>query len=104
MPRKSVSSSSKAQGLTNLPQNRFIRFIFRIYVKIFVPLLGWIFLGNPENYRMLWHYTKKIQSCEKAMVVFRREGFHVEFRSHFFGSATQIIAKPNHTTPATTPR
>lgn len=75
----------------SIPPNRFIRFFFRIYVKIYVPILGWAFLGNPDNYRMLWRYTKEFGNCEKALDAFRKEGFEMEFKSRFFGSATQIV-------------
>jgi demethylmenaquinone methyltransferase / 2-methoxy-6-polyprenyl-1,4-benzoquinol methylase len=75
----------------SMPQNRFILFFFRIYVKIYVPLLGWAFLGNPDNYRMLWRYTKEFQSCERALKAFRKEGFEIDLKSRFFGSATQIV-------------
>lgn len=75
----------------SVPANRFIRFFFRIYVKICVPLLGWVFLGNPDNYRMLWRYTKEFESCKKTLDTFLREGFEVELKSRFLGSATQIV-------------
>ena len=75
----------------SMPSNRLIRFFFRLYVKMYVPFLGWVFLGNPDNYRMLWRYTKEFGSCEEALEAFRKEGFEVSFKSRFFGSATQIL-------------
>lgn len=75
----------------SMPSKRLIRFFFRIYVKVYVPLLGWIFLGNPDNYRMLWRYTKEFGSCKVALDAFREEGFEIEFKNRFLGSATQIV-------------
>lgn len=75
----------------SMPPNAFIRFFFRMYVKLYVPFLGWVFLGNPDNYRMLWRYTKEFENCKRVLEVFKDEGFDVEFRSRFFGSATQIV-------------
>lgn len=75
----------------SMPSNLFIRFFFRIYVKFYVPFLGWIFLGNPDNYRMLWRYTKEFGNCKRIVEEFKREGFNIEYSSRFFGSATQIV-------------
>ena len=74
-----------------MPTNGFIRFFFRLYVKFYVPFLGWLFLGNPDNYRMLWRYTTEFGDCRQAFEVFQQEGFDLEYRTHFFGSATQIV-------------
>lgn len=77
----------------SMPRNAFIRFFFRLYVKFYVPFLGWVFLGNPDNYRMLWRYTKEFGDCSQVHDVFRKEGFELHYRSHFFGSATQIVGR-----------
>ena len=78
----------------SMPKNSFVRFFFRLYVKFYVPFLGWCFLANPDNYRMLWRYTKEFKSCEKMIKPLEDAGFFVRFNSYFFGSATQIIAIP----------
>ncbi len=75
----------------SVPANRMIRFFFRIYVKIYVPFLGRVFLGNPDNYRMLWVYTKEFDSCMRTLDTFRKEGFKIELKSRFLGSATQVV-------------
>ena len=77
----------------SMPPNRFVRFFFRIYVKYYVPFLGWAFLGNPDNYRMLWNYTQEFSNCQQVAEIFERVGFYVEYKSRFFGSATQIIGR-----------
>ena len=75
----------------SMPRSAFIRFFFRLYVKFYVPFLGWLFLGNPDNYRMLWRYTHEFGDCRQTFEAFEKEGFVVEYRTHFFGSATQIV-------------
>lgn len=75
----------------SMPASGFIRFFFRLYVKFYVPFLGWVFLGNPDNYRMLWRYTREFGDCRQAYDAFVKEGFVLEYRTHFFGSATQIV-------------
>lgn len=75
------------------PPGRVLPFFFRLYVKHYVPLLGRLFLGNPDHYRMLWRYTEAFGDCAWVATVFREEGFEVEFSSWFFGSATQVTAR-----------
>lgn len=76
----------------SIPQSKFLYPFFMIYVKWYVPILGMIFLGNPDNYRKLWYYTSQFRSCEEVRNDFDRAGFRTEIQSHFFGCATQIIA------------
>ncbi|GAA5497257.1 demethylmenaquinone methyltransferase [Rubritalea halochordaticola] len=77
----------------SMPENAMVRFFFRLYVKIYVPFLGWLFLGNPDNYRMLWKYTREFGSCRRVVPLFESEGFEVQCRSSFFGSATHITGR-----------
>ncbi len=77
----------------SLPENPFVRFFFRWYVKYCVPFLGWVFLGNPDNYRMLWRYTESFSNCRKLIPAFEAAGFKVEFKSRFLGSATQLVGR-----------
>ena len=77
----------------SLPSNKFIQFFFKLYVKYYVPTLGFLLLGNPENYRMLWQYTEKFMNCEKLIPIFQKEGFTVEYKNYFFGSATILIGR-----------
>lgn len=75
----------------SVPPNRLLRVFFRLYVKHYVPLLGAVLLGNPDNYRLLWRYTAEFGNCEWLVPVFRAAGFEVECRHHFLGCATQLI-------------
>ena len=36
-----------------MPQNRLIRFLYRIYIRLFVPLIGGLISGKKESYRFL---------------------------------------------------
>lgn len=76
------------------PRGRFVQLFFRFYVKHYVPLLGRVFLGNPENYRMLWRYTEAFGDCSRVAEILRSEGFEVKFARWFLGSATQVTARP----------
>lgn len=75
------------------PRSRIVAPFFRFYVQHYVPFLGRLFLGNPDNYRMLWRYTDEFGDCSRVAEILRREGFEVAFTRWFFGSATQVIGR-----------
>jgi ubiquinone/menaquinone biosynthesis C-methylase UbiE len=74
----------------SIPANFILQLFFKFYVKRLVPIMGWLFLGNPDNYRMLWQYTVAFGNCGKVRKMFESCGFEVDSSPFFFGSATQI--------------
>lgn len=79
----------------SVPELPVTRPLFKLYVKYYVPFLGRIFLGNPDNYRLLWKYTEEFGNCQKVVERFRSAGFTVRYETYFLGSATQIICEKN---------
>lgn len=79
----------------SLPHNRFLKFFYKFYLKICVPLLGKILLGNPNNYRMLWYYTFNFKNCDHVSELLKNKNCHLIKISYLFGTATQIIAIKN---------
>lgn len=77
----------------SVPRSAWIRRPFRLYVEYYVPFIGQIFLGNPDNYRMLWRYTKAFGSCRSVLSNFEAAGFDVECRDLFLGTATQLVGR-----------
>ncbi|HEX7654384.1 MAG TPA: class I SAM-dependent methyltransferase [Verrucomicrobiae bacterium] len=77
----------------SVPQPWWLRPGFKIYVKYVVPFLGRLFLGNPDNYRLLWEYTKAFGNCDQAARIFRENGLHTRQSDLFFTSATQIYGQ-----------
>lgn len=75
------------------PRAPLVGTFFRLYVKHYVPLLGRLFLGNPDNYRMLWRYTEEFGDCSALLGILRDEGFSAAMSSHFLGSATQVVGR-----------
>ncbi len=72
------------------PENKFIYYLYRIYLGKMIPVLGKLFLGNPENYKMLWVYTEKFGNCKKVTEIFERNHLKVNYESYFYGCATGI--------------
>lgn len=77
------------------PTNKLLFIFYRLYLKHCIPFLGKLFLGNPNDYKMLWLYTDKFESSKTVKGIFEKQGLIVEFDSYFFGCATGISGKKN---------
>jgi ubiquinone/menaquinone biosynthesis methyltransferase len=77
------------------PSNKLLFIFYRLYLKHCIPFLGKLFLGNPNDYKMLWLYTDKFDNSKKVKEIFEKQGLIVEFDSYFFGCATGISGKKN---------
>ena len=75
----------------SVPPNRLLRAPYMFYLRRVVPLLGRLFLGNPENYRMLGIYTDRFRDCAGLGAMLREAGLRVEYRSYFFGCASGLV-------------
>jgi demethylmenaquinone methyltransferase/2-methoxy-6-polyprenyl-1,4-benzoquinol methylase len=80
------------------PSNKILLLFFRFYLKHCIPFLGKLFLGNPNDYKMLWLYTDKFESSKKTKEIFEKHGLTVDFDLYFFGCATGISGKKNGST------
>lgn len=77
----------------SVPNNKILKFFYLFYLKRMIPLLGWIFLGNPTTYKMLGVYTENFQNSKEAKRIFERNNFEVEYVEFFFGCASGIKGK-----------
>lgn len=66
------------------------------YLKRVIPLIGKLFLGNPENYKMLGIYTQKYKNSKKLYHIFKEANFEIEYIEYFFGCATGIKGIKRH--------
>ncbi|SDL53809.1 class I SAM-dependent methyltransferase [Siphonobacter aquaeclarae] len=72
------------------PDNAALRFFYGFYLGKVIPVLGWLFLGNPTEYRMLWRYTSRFGSVSQVTGRFREAGLDTEEISYFGGCATGL--------------
>lgn len=77
----------------SVPKNKMLKFFYLFYLKRVIPLLGWIFLGNPSTYKMLGIYTEKFQNSKEVKSIFEQHNFEVEYVEYFFGCASGIRGK-----------
>jgi ubiquinone/menaquinone biosynthesis methyltransferase len=75
----------------SVPENLFLRVPYVFYIKYCIPLIGFFFLGNPDNYRMLGWYTEKFRNCKTMQTSLEKVGFQVQFQRHFSGCATSVF-------------
>ena len=74
----------------SVPNNNFLKPIYMFYLKRIIPLLGSVFLGNPETYKMLGIYTQEFGNAKKAHKIFNQQNMEVEYVEYFFGCASGI--------------
>lgn len=70
------------------PRNRVLKNLYGFYLGKIIPVLGKLLLGNPREYRMLWHYTDKFVNAKTASEIFNATGLHTTYYSYFNGCAT----------------
>jgi demethylmenaquinone methyltransferase/2-methoxy-6-polyprenyl-1,4-benzoquinol methylase len=72
------------------PKNKLLLYFFGFYLGKVIPVLGKIFLGNPEDYKMLWIYISKFENSEVVEEIFKKHNLKVNFDNYFGGCATGI--------------
>ncbi len=77
----------------SVPRSYWLRVPYMFYLRRVIPVLGALFLGNPDNYRLLGVYTGAFGDCSDACRAFAEAGLEVEPVSYFFGCATGVIGR-----------
>lgn len=77
----------------SVPKNNILKFFYLFYLKNVIPLLGRLFLGSPETYKMLGIYTEAFGNSNNAFQIFKRDNFEVEYINYFYGCASGIKGK-----------
>ena len=74
----------------SVPKSKILKPFYMFYLKNVIPILGKIFLGSPETYKMLGVYTEKFGNSRNTHRIFNRPEFEVEYVEYFFGCASGI--------------
>ncbi|MBO0591603.1 class I SAM-dependent methyltransferase [Cellulophaga sp. E16_2] len=74
----------------SVPKSNFLKHFYMFYLNHTVPLLGKLFLGSPETYKMLGIYTREFNNSENVLRLFNRPNFEISYVHYFFGCATGI--------------
>lgn len=70
------------------PNNLLLYYLYQFYLGKVIPILGWLFLGNPREYKMLWKYTYLFKDSINAAEIFKSEGLQTKYDTYFFGCAS----------------
>jgi ubiquinone/menaquinone biosynthesis methyltransferase len=73
------------------PSSRWMRGPYMFYLNRVIPLLGRLFLGNPENYQMLGRYSTEFGNAQKVAKIFNDNGLDVKYVQYFFGCASGVV-------------
>ncbi|XWW47672.1 class I SAM-dependent methyltransferase [Fibrella sp. USSR17] len=74
----------------SVPEPVVPRTLYLFYLQYAIPVLGALFLGNPETYRVLGTYTVQFKNCQRTEKLFADEGLQCRLTSHFWGCASGI--------------
>lgn len=77
----------------SIPQSKLLRIPYLFYLKFVIPIIGRLFMGNADNYRLLSVYTEAFGNCRAAQSIFKDMGLIAEYRTRFFGCATLIYGR-----------
>ena len=74
----------------SVPNSKFLKPFYMFYLKNIIPILGKLFLGSPETYRMLGVYTEEFGNSKNVHRIFNEQEFEVEYVEYFYGCASGI--------------
>jgi demethylmenaquinone methyltransferase/2-methoxy-6-polyprenyl-1,4-benzoquinol methylase len=74
----------------SVPNGKFLKPFYMFYLKNIIPILGKLFLGSQETYRMLGIYTEEFGNSKNVYQIFNKPGFEVEYVEYFYGCASGI--------------
>ncbi|WP_162054073.1 class I SAM-dependent methyltransferase [Pontibacter pamirensis] len=72
------------------PKVLLLKWIYMFYLKIIIPLIGKMFLGNSEDYRMLGKYCASFKSSKHFHERLISERLKSNYKNYFYGCATGV--------------
>lgn len=72
------------------PEPRWLKLPYMLYIKRVIPLVGRLFMGNPDNYRMLGVYTERFGNAATTCRYMQEAGLDARFERYFFGCASGV--------------
>jgi demethylmenaquinone methyltransferase/2-methoxy-6-polyprenyl-1,4-benzoquinol methylase len=74
----------------SVPPRRLMRVPYLAYLRLAIPVLGRVLLGDPASYRMLAVYTARYRDSRALAGRLRAAGLEAELRSVMAGCATGV--------------
>ncbi|MBN8540483.1 MAG: class I SAM-dependent methyltransferase [Deltaproteobacteria bacterium] len=77
----------------SMPDSRLLRAFYKVYINLFIPMIGKFCLGNPNNYRHLGVYTEKFRNSQHSHSELLKLGIESNYFEHFFGCASGVYGR-----------
>ncbi len=77
----------------SVPTSPWLRWPYLGYLRYVIPLVGRLFLGNPECYRMLSVYTEAFGDASHFARACESEGLETQYHRHFFNCASAVSGR-----------
>ena len=77
----------------SIPRNKILKLCYMFYLKNIIPVLGKVFLGSPETYKILGIYTEEFENSKNIFRIFSKPEFEVKYVEYFLGCASGIKGK-----------
>lgn len=72
------------------PQNFFLKTLYMFYLKIVIPLIGKVFLGNAEDYKMLGKYCANFRNMKYYYDCLAAQKLNAHYKNYFWGCASGV--------------
>lgn len=77
----------------SMPNSLLLRAFYKLYINLFIPMIGKFCLGNPDNYRHLGVYTEKFKNSQNFHDELLKLGIESNYFEHFFGCASGVCGR-----------
>ena len=72
------------------PEKLMLQWLFMFYLKIIIPLIGKVFLGNSEDYKMLGKYCARFENSRHFYDCLKENNLNTNYKQYFFGCTTRV--------------
>ncbi|UBM61019.1 class I SAM-dependent methyltransferase [Marinilongibacter aquaticus] len=72
------------------PKGFFLKGLYMFYLKIVIPIIGKVFMGNSDDYRMLGKYCSHFNNCHHFHSCLGDLGLNSKYKDYFFGCASGV--------------
>ena len=67
--------------------------LYRLHLKVILPLIERLFLRGAQDFAMIGTYTQNFDNAAAFAEQLRAQGLQVEFHRYFFGCATGVSGR-----------
>ncbi len=75
------------------PKFFLLKWVYMFYLKIMIPLIGSVFLGNAEDYSMLGKYCARFKNSKYFHDCLMEQNLKSNYKNYFFGCATGVYGE-----------